>query len=436
MTTTDDHAGVTYFHWLFWKLKCHEAGGMEFQKLFESVAERAGDEFIRVKPYGNKGDKKADGLYFRDGVVYQVYSPDRVKLADTLNKIIADLDGAIEEWGEDLEEWTFVYNTRWGTAADIPALLKEKTKEYPDIAITTLGEADLWKIVRDLSAEDRMEILGPPPTFADLQSLEMVFPEPMRARHEDGGRLMIVQDVLAPIDVHDAATAMLPARPLAPPLFLSVDPDDVGWSEAADRQAEDVRELLGASHSLSPAFAVFSLAPISLAVHLGFLLSDRVSVEPYQFDRRKGRATWSWPADTREPGGSDIQVNGVPAQSIADTRDIVMRVSLSAAIDREDTVAAVGAQAVEIDVRVAEPNVLWLQGSDQLVRFEAIMRDVVGKLLVVAPAADRIHLFYSGPTGPAVALGQIFNPRMHPRVLLYEYDHREQPRYRHALTLT
>jgi len=53
---------VTLVHWLWWKLRCHEGSAEDFQKLFENVVKRAQPEFMQIRPYGNIGDRKCDGL--------------------------------------------------------------------------------------------------------------------------------------------------------------------------------------------------------------------------------------------------------------------------------------------------------------------------------------------------------------------------------------
>ena len=75
-------------HWLWWKLLCHEADGDAFQRLFEKVMQKVEPSFVRVRPYGNIGDRKNDGmlLYEEADVVYQVYSPDELKQAETKKK--------------------------------------------------------------------------------------------------------------------------------------------------------------------------------------------------------------------------------------------------------------------------------------------------------------------------------------------------------------
>ena len=51
------------------------------------------------------------------------------------------------------------------------------------------------------------------------------------------------------------------------------------------------------------------------------------------------------------------------------------------------------------------------------------------------PQCRRIHLFYAGPTGGAIVLGQTINPRMNPEIALYEYNRQKTPKYEHVLNL-
>ena len=51
------------------------------------------------------------------------------------------------------------------------------------------------------------------------------------------------------------------------------------------------------------------------------------------------------------------------------------------------------------------------------------------------PRTLRWHLFYAGPAPLAIAIGQQINPTMYPSVQLYEYRHKEVPRYRPSIVL-
>ena len=66
---------------------------------------------------------------------------------------------------------------------------------------------------------------------------------------------------------------------------------------------------------------------------------------------------------------------------------------------------------------------------------EIAFRNVLKELSQRVPDCARIHLFFAGPTGGAIALGRVINPRMNPEVALYEYSRTETPRYKHVLTI-
>jgi arabinogalactan endo-1,4-beta-galactosidase len=65
-----------------------------------------------------------------------------------------------------------------------------------------------------------------------------------------------------------------------------------------------------------------------------------------------------------------------------------------------------------------------------------VVRDVLATVRARVPRCRALHVFYAGPTGGAVVLGQAMNPRMNPVVHLYEYSRQASPRYRLALILT
>lgn len=424
---------VKWLHHIYWRLKIVESGYMEFQQLFEKIMERAGDEFVRVKPHGRLGDRKCDGLYFGDGIVYQVYSPDRVELKATLAKIKEDLAGAVREWGDALKEWVFVYNTRGGVAADVPLLLHQQRAEYPNITIRPLGDADLWKIVRDLPVQDRIEILGPPPGLEELFPALAVLPAEVRERLRTG-RYVVVQDMMrSPVNMHDAIEALLPERPIAPPLVLREKAADELWELAAAQQRILVEEALDVGRERLPRFATFGFAPIPLAVHLGYLLSDRVEVCSHQWDRE--RHTWSWNPNVTQ-GDTHFMVAGLDGPAVDTPAEVVLRVSLSAGVTPEQTVECVNGTTVEVDVRVAKPDpVSWLVHPDQVPAFRRAFRDTLARIREQVPRCTRIHLFAAVPMPCAVAAGQAINPRMNAPVQLYQFDLRAKPSYRPALLL-
>jgi hypothetical protein len=203
------------------------------------------------------------------------------------------------------------------------------------------------------------------------------------------------------------------------------------WTAAAAFQKEVLEEALARSKDLLPRFAVFSLAPIPLAIHLGYVLSDRVEVRLFQYDR--DRSTWRWQEGQR--GDADFIVQGIPETPTEEPLDVVVRVSLSATIARADTREVVPGDAVEVDIRVGAPDVTWLRDAEQLVEFGQVFRGVLGDIARAVPNARTVHLFYAGPTGGAITIGRAINPRMVPPAQTYQYDRRSEPRYRPAILL-
>jgi hypothetical protein len=233
---------------------------------------------------------------------------------------------------------------------------------------------------------------------------------------------------MAPIDLGAIVEAIRPEVPLGPPVFVRPVLGD--WAAAVEYQQHVVSETLAKSRDLRPRFAVFSLAPIPLAAHLGFALSDRVDVAPYQFHR--DRKSWTWGA---EEVGSRISVSGLPDARVPGTPEAIIRVSLSARIAAEETAAVVPGDAVQIEIAGGAPGVLWLRRPEQLAELGRHFHVALARLRDLVPGCRRIHLFYAGPTGGAIILGQAVNPRMNPPMALYEYSRQGSPRYKHVLTL-
>ena len=246
------------------------------------------------------------------------------------------------------------------------------------------------------------------------------------------GRFVIVQDVLSPINVQDIVKALEPEKPFGPPFHVHPPSVQESWQVAIEYQQKIVQEALQKSRHLLPRFAVFSLAPIPLAVHLGYLFSDRVEVKPFQYDR--DRKTWRWDKSCTAYD-MNFRIEGLPTIPLDDQVDTIVRVSLSARILPSDSVAVAGSCPVQIDLFVDNPDVMWLCHEKQLTALGRVFRDILRDMNHLVPHCRQIHLFYAGPTGGAIVIGQAINPRMYPPVNLYEYDRKKIPLYQHVLTL-
>lgn len=186
--------------------------------------------------------------------------------------------------------------------------------------------------------------------------------------------------------------------------------------------------IRGADHvyeSFDTRFAVFPLARGSACVAMGFALTNRPTVQLFQYHR--DAKSWVWPRRMAPPDDLYLDLarpghNG----SVAFVFDI------SARIDRGTALATLGDSAV-YSISIPQPSTGWLQHPDQLTRLAIRTREMFEAALQDQPGAPLWHLFYAGPATDAVAVGQQLNPTMSPRVQLYEYQH---PRHSPSLMLS
>jgi len=412
-------------HVAFWRefdIRCLRSRGIEFQRFFEDIMTRSRPGFMRVRAYGSVGDWKCDGLFRSDGVFYQVYSPDEIRVKPLVAKIESDLAGAVMAWGDELKEWHFVYNVKNGVAPQVPAVLTRLAAKYPAISLREMSNDALWDVARALPAERLAEVLGMP-----------VAP-PSLARAPSGRtRTMILHEAMMPIDIIKAADAMLPDEPLGAPVKLwPLDEEQQSWELASLFQERLMRKLreLGQTR-----LAAFSFAPIPLSVHLGYVMSDRLDAHLFQYHRDSNRLDWIWREDAE--GDSTMSVTGVPAETIREPIEVVLRLSLSHEVLRHETLDAVGdgRRVLEIDLTVPKPSVLWLQRQEQLRALDHQFREIMQAIDRLVPACPLLHLFYAGPVPGAIRLGQAINPRTAPPIALYQYDRRQTPRHNRVLTL-
>lgn len=433
MSVPSGYDPITFNHWLWYKYLCHEAAPNEFQRLFENIMKRARPKFTQIRPYGRIGDRKADGLLAGEGTVYQVYSPDTLTQAKVIEKIDEDLEGALEHWEDEMKQWVFVYNARRGLAPDIPRILMEKQREYPQVEIDHLSSDALWEIARDLPLQQRAEVLGAPTGYEEMFLVPDVRPTPTTMSEPPREAwIVLIQDVLVPIDVRSALRALDPASPIGAPVFIR--PDTSSWDSAAEYQRIIIADVLAKSRrSLPPRFAVFSIAPIPLVVQLGFLLTDSVPVRLYKF--HIDTKSWEWPQVDPEDVDLDIQVEGVPQGRLDQECDVLVRISLSARIEPCDTEEIAPGTPVQVDIFVDRPSRVWIRSRKQLTRLAEVFRGVVEEIRFKIPRCQRLHLFYAGPAPGAVVVGQQINPRMDPPVHVYEYSRQRSPRYELAAVL-
>jgi hypothetical protein len=237
---------------------------------------------------------------------------------------------------------------------------------------------------------------------------------------------------MTPINLRSVTEALAPSIPFSAPLYIRPNVGPLPWDEAAAIQQAAVLDAVKKSRDIIPRFAVFSLSQVALCIHLGFVLTDRLEVRYFQFDR--DRKTWRWPV-LDGPVDTTIRVDGIPTDQIDGPCEAVIRVSLTDTVSKSATCLVTGDVPIQVDLSVESPDETWLKSPEQLYSLGKSFRQTLASIRSKAPHCSRIHLFYCGPTGGAIIVGQQINPRMNPPVELYEYSRHSSPQHRHALTL-
>jgi hypothetical protein len=88
-----------------------------------------------------------------------------------------------------------------------------------------------------------------------------------------------------------------------------------------------------------------------------------------------------------------------------------------------------------VDFRAGTPSTAWLQHPDQVTWAAIEARQAFERAMQLFPACGLWRILYAGPAPVGVAIGQQLNPTMYPPAQLYEYRHKETPRYRASILL-
>lgn len=153
--------------WYVTKFQLHfqSKQGNEFQGFFEDIMElRFPNDFVRVRPWGNVGDRKNDGYLKSKRTIFAVYAPVNIELAKTIRKIKSDFNGALPFWKDYFEAWIYVHNDIQGLPPNVLKILLDLEKKNPPIKVTHWGFAELRALVLDLGESDLVILFGYAPT--------------------------------------------------------------------------------------------------------------------------------------------------------------------------------------------------------------------------------------------------------------------------------
>lgn len=153
------------------KIAYLEKNGNEFQDWFATIMEKwlPGD-FIRVRPWGNAGDRKNDGYVRSKRWLFQVYAPNEMSAKEALAKINEDYNGALRYWKQYFDTWIFMHNSKQGLGPDVTARLLQLNGAEPP-AVVSWGFEELRRVVFELDTPELASIFGSVPQRRDMVDL-------------------------------------------------------------------------------------------------------------------------------------------------------------------------------------------------------------------------------------------------------------------------
>jgi hypothetical protein len=159
------------------ELKLRRLHGDAFQDFFSTVMERLhGDDFVRVRAFGRRGDKGCDGYLLSSSQLFQCYG----KLHDAA----LDVRAVVKKMGDDyakaatqlaaiIKEWHFVHNLFDGAPVEATLKLKEMEGTNAHHRFGIIGPPGFEKRVFSLDEAHIVELLGPAATAEDTQNMRM-----------------------------------------------------------------------------------------------------------------------------------------------------------------------------------------------------------------------------------------------------------------------
>jgi hypothetical protein len=255
--------------------------------------------------------------------------------------------------------------------------------------------------------------------------------------------LLVSHPILAPINEDQMLNAMPDEHQRAKRSPISIEPirltlaelAAIDWADVCLSQERELKSKLEPELRNASGYrlAYFGLAPIPLALHLGYRVGGMIDMDVYLLHHE--RKTWAWPEADQEPAPLDL-LDVKPPQDISRARgDVIVRVSVSHRIDPVETLEVVPDPLCEIDIGLVHPNEDALRSPKDLDAIVHQFNKAIDGVKDRLPNIERIHLFAAVPVGLAFRLGTCLNPTIHAPVQTYQYFAQRSPRYERAFVL-
>lgn len=268
----------------------------------------------------------------------------------------------------------------------------------------------------------------PPELLMDFKDQHEIWVQKtLRDRTEGIGWKVIIQEANIKIDKESIIKALNPDFPQGKIVRLSSN--NTNWLKTMKNLTERIKKVIKSTKN--PRFAIFSLAKISAAIFLGFLLR-KIRVKYIQYDR--DNQIWSWPKNFPRNNLS-LKISELFREINTSIKEIIIKVSISSKI-RDTQISGLELPIDnKIEIYSENPKEDWLNSEDQVINAGKLFRDVLANVRHFLPNLNKIHLFYAGPTSIAIAMGKQINPTINPPIQLYEFNTNMEPNYSRSIAI-
>jgi len=160
------------------ELKLRKCSGDAFQEFFSTMMGKLHrDDFVRVRPFGNLGDKGCDGYLSSTGQVFQCYGAlngDSGKVAYLISKMASDYAKASEKLSSIMKEWHMAHNLVDGLPVEAVQTLESLRKKDTKRNFGFIGYEGFEARIFSLAENDIEDLLGTIVTTQDVQNMQPI----------------------------------------------------------------------------------------------------------------------------------------------------------------------------------------------------------------------------------------------------------------------
>ncbi len=195
----------------------------------------------------------------------------------------------------------------------------------------------------------------------------------------------------------------------------------------AARRQNDLEERVAALLAQHPdaQLAYYGIAHIPLLFLAGYTLSNRRAIMLFENDRY----TRSWDLLQQMGTTPQLRLSGLPANIERQQGEVVVLISISYRVTEDAVAEVIPEPLASIELGLDQPQLDAVTSEPQLRAYARAFREMMDQIHYYLPRATGVHIFYAGPPALAFTCGQQVSKTIHPRLVIYNFFGRDQPRY-------